>query len=236
MFGKALLFSGLIAGGVAAQAPSDPVRADSLHMTLNIPSYQLEVWDGSEKIRSYWVTVGMPEYQTPVGSFAITRIEWNPAWTPPDSKWARNAKPVAPGPGNPMGRAKLQFDDLLYVHGTYRPNELGGAYSHGCVRLKNEDVLDLARLVATRTGAISEDEIARLEKNSRRTRSVRLPYAIPIRIRYGLSEVVAGQQVDLEDPYGWASRAPAAPAVPAELPVQVEPEPAAAQPSGGDVR
>src|SRR5688500_15808602 len=101
MFGKALLFSALVAGGVAAQEPSGTAPASSLRLTLNLPSYQLEVWDGDEKIRSYWVTIGSPEYQTPVGTFSITRVEWNPAWTPPPSKWARGKSRIAPGPGNP---------------------------------------------------------------------------------------------------------------------------------------
>ena len=73
-----------------------------------------------------------------------------------------------------MGQAKLQFDELLYIHGTSRPNELGGAYSHGCVRIKNEDVLDLARLIALRTEVIAAAEIAALDRNPRRARSVRL--------------------------------------------------------------
>jgi lipoprotein-anchoring transpeptidase ErfK/SrfK len=124
------------------------------------------VWDGSERIRSYWVTIGMPAYQTPTGGFQITRIEWNPGWVPPESSWARGKTEQGPGRGSPMGRVKLQFDDYLYVHGTWSPDQLGGPYSHGCVRLKNEDVQDLARLIALRQGLLSEKEIAGLERNS----------------------------------------------------------------------
>ena len=198
MLGKALLFS-LLATSAASAAPSD-----SLTLVLNLPSYKLEVWEGSERIRDYWVTIGLPEHSTPTGTFRITRIEWNPRWVPPPSPWAEGKEEKGPGKGNPMGRVKLQFDEYLYVHGTWRPNELAGAYSHGCVRLKNEDALDLARLIALQTGAIAAREIDALERRSTRTRSVRLPQAIPLRIRYDLTEEVDGEVVEHEDPYGWA--------------------------------
>jgi murein L,D-transpeptidase YcbB/YkuD len=210
MFAKALLLSFAIAAPAAAEPPSGPAaepNPGSLRMVLNIPSYRLEVYDGDEKIRSYTVTVGMPKYATPTGGFAITRIEWNPWWTPPDSKWAEGKEKTAPGPRNPMGRAKLQFDTYLYVHGTALTKQIGGAHSHGCVRLKNGDVLDLARLVATRTGALSDAEITSLENNSKRTRSVALPSAIPIQIRYALTDRGEdGKVVKRKDIYGLGDR------------------------------
>jgi murein L,D-transpeptidase YcbB/YkuD len=211
MFARALLLSLAIAAPGAAEAPLSGTRVEpppsSLRMVLNIPAYRLEVYDGDEKIRSYTVTIGMPRYPTPSGGFSITRIEWNPWWTPPDSKWAEGKEKTAPGPRNPMGRAKLQFDDYLYVHGTALTKQIGGAHSHGCVRLKNADVLDLARLVATRTGVLSEAEISRLENNSKATRSVRLPSPIPIQIRYALTERKEdGTVVKRKDVYGLGDR------------------------------
>jgi murein L,D-transpeptidase YcbB/YkuD len=199
MFGKALLLSLVVTEGALA-APTE-----TLSLTLNLPSYQLEVWEGSERIRSYKVTIGSPKFETPTGSFQITRVEWNPRWVPPPSPWARGEKERGPGKGNPMGRVKLQFDDYLYVHGTWSTKQLGGAYSHGCVRLANEDALDLARLIVERQGLLSSDEIAALERNSKRTRSVRLAEPIPFRIRYDLAADSDDGVVEYEDPYRWAS-------------------------------
>lgn len=187
------------AGRVSAAVP------DSLSLTLNLPTYTLEVWDGAEKIRSYPVTIGMRKYPTPTGLFQITRIEWNPGWTPPDSRWAEGKKEAGPGRDSPMGRVKLQFDGALYVHGTWLPKEIGGAHSHGCVRLRNKDAQDLARLIATRQGLLSSGEIATLEKNAERTRSVRLPAAVPLRIRYDLTAEVDGEVRTFGDPYRWAT-------------------------------
>jgi murein L,D-transpeptidase YcbB/YkuD len=197
MLGKALLLSLLVANGAAA--------SDSLTLTLNLPSYTLEVWDGPERIRSYKATIGLPKYETPTGTFQITRIEWNPSWVPPDSPWAAGKEETGPGKGNPMGRVKLQFDDYLYIHGTWQTKQLGGAFSHGCVRLSNEDVQDLARLIAERQGLLTSTEIDALERNSKRTRSVRLASAIPLRIRYDLNAEVDGEIVNYDDPYRWAS-------------------------------
>src|SRR5688572_9933246 len=196
MLGKALLLSLLVTNGAAAS---------ELSLTLNLPSYQLEVWDGSERIRSYKATIGLPKYETPTGSFQLTRIEWNPSWVPPPSPWARGEKEMGPGKGNPMGRVKLQFDDYLYIHGTWATKQLGGAYSHGCVRLANEDALDLARLIVERQGLLSTDEIDALERNSKRTRSVRLAEPIPFRIRYDLAADSDDGVVEYKDPYRWAS-------------------------------
>ena len=198
MLGKALLLSlAFSAPAVAAPPPS------SLRMVLNIPTYRLELWDGDQKIRSYRVTIGMPDHPTPTGGFAVTRIEWNPWWTPPGSKWAEGKTKTAPGSSNPMGRAKLQFDELLYVHGTSNVKQIGGPHSHGCVRLANADVLDLARVIALRSGVLSEAEITALERSTKRTRSVDLPAAVPILIRYALTEEVDGEPVVHKDPYGW---------------------------------
>ena len=94
MFAKAFLLSLAIAAPGAAEPPSAAVvepHPSSLRMVLNIPSYRLEVYDGDEKIRSYTVTVGMPKFPTPTGGFAITRIEWNPWWTPPGE-----SRPICP--------------------------------------------------------------------------------------------------------------------------------------------
>src|SRR4029453_17559646 len=144
MLGKALLLSLLATmGSGSAPAPEAPLR-----LTLNLSSYRLEVFEGDERIRNYRVTIGQDMYPTPTGSYAITRIEWNPRWVPPDRDWARGKKERGPGKGNPMGRVKMQFEDYLYVHGTWSTGQLGGAHSHGCVRLSNQDALELARMIA----------------------------------------------------------------------------------------
>ena len=79
--------------------------------------------------------------------------EW-PAWVPTESEKQRLGVPnyVAPGPQNPMGaRALYLFEgnkDTLYrIHGTNQPEYIGQAISSGCIRMTNEDVIDLYKRV-----------------------------------------------------------------------------------------
>ena len=79
--------------------------------------------------------------------------EW-PSWTPTEGEKARLDVPdyVAPGPQNPMGaRALYLFEgnkDTLYrIHGTNQPEYIGQAISSGCIRMTNEDVIDLYKRV-----------------------------------------------------------------------------------------
>jgi len=84
-----------------------------------------------------------------------TRIDGKyrePAWSPPaEVKRDKPSMPdVIPGgsPRNPMGAAALGLDRGNYaIHGTNDPSSIGGFVSHGCIRMHNEDVLDLYRRV-----------------------------------------------------------------------------------------
>ena len=83
--------------------------------------------------------------------------EW-PSWTPTPGERARMDVPafVSPGPQNPMGaRAMYLFagnkDTLYRIHGTNQPEYIGQAISSGCIRMTNEDVIDLYKRVKTGT-------------------------------------------------------------------------------------
>ncbi len=72
----------------------------------------------------------------------------HPAWSMPPE--LGGGGPVIPGgsPQNPMGAAVLGLDHGNYaIHGTNDPSSIGGYVSHGCIRMHNEDVLDLYRRV-----------------------------------------------------------------------------------------
>jgi murein L,D-transpeptidase YcbB/YkuD len=125
----------------------------TLRLEVDLEARQLQVVEQGEVTRVYEVTVGKDGHPTPTGSYRITWLEWNPTWTPPNSPWARGRRPMGPGPDNPMGRVKLFFrQPAYYVHGTVSEDELGRAASHGCVRLSNDDVIELAQLVMEHGG------------------------------------------------------------------------------------
>ncbi|ODT80166.1 MAG: hypothetical protein ABS76_17105 [Pelagibacterium sp. SCN 64-44] len=103
------------------------------------------VLDGG-KAMQYGIGVGRDGFRWS-GTHRITRkAEW-PGWTPPPAM--RKRVPDLPaympgGPDNPLGARALYIGSTLYrVHGTSEPWSIGQAVSSGCIRLTNDDVIDL---------------------------------------------------------------------------------------------
>src|SRR5688572_10158666 len=132
---------------IAARAAAPALEKGELHLLLNVAGNRLDVYERGERTQTYKVSVGMRGYETPGGEYRIRDIVWNPWWHPPNSAWARGRKVDPPGNQHPMGRVKLNFAPLLYIHGTPEYQALGGPASRGCVRMRNDDVIELARLV-----------------------------------------------------------------------------------------
>lgn len=104
---------------------------------------------GDRAIR-YGVGVGKPGFGW-TGTQRVTRkAEW-PGWTPPKEMISREAARghyipahMEGGPNNPLGARALYLGDTLYrIHGTNAPWTIGHNVSSGCIRMRNEDVLDL---------------------------------------------------------------------------------------------
>ena len=151
--------------------------AASLQLRVDLSARELQVIEGGDVVESYPVAIGKPSYPTPKGTFRIRRIIWNPRWVPPDSKWAKNKIARAPGdPKNPMGRVKIFFQEPdYYIHGTREVDSLGQAESHGCIRMRNSDVVALAQRVMAAGGKPAEEGfIRRVINRVRSTREVRL--------------------------------------------------------------
>jgi lipoprotein-anchoring transpeptidase ErfK/SrfK len=118
--------------------------------------YLYLVQDGGKAIR-YGITVG----EEAMAWSGIAKIgsmtEW-PPWHPTKSEISRLGVPtfVAPGPDNPMGSRALYLysggkDTLFRIHGTNQPEYIGASISSGCIRMTNEDVIDLYDRVGLNT-------------------------------------------------------------------------------------
>lgn len=174
---------------------------DTLAIRLNLPAYRLDVRI-DDTVISYGVAIGTRRHPTPRGAFTLRRVELNPSWVPPASDWARDRVPLPPGPRNPMGRAKLEFSPTYYLHGTPEPLSVGSAASHGCVRLRNEDVLALgAHLLRWGRPDIPPSTIARWISDSTTGRSIVLARLATLEIRYDLLEVRRDRVHVHPDPY-----------------------------------
>ncbi|GMU53371.1 MAG: hypothetical protein AMXMBFR33_25170 [Candidatus Xenobia bacterium] len=119
-----------------------PANPPSDGLVLNLPERGVYLYRHGSFIKFYPVAIGMPGWNTPVGTFTIATREVDPTWDPP--AWAGVAGPVGPGPDNPLGDRWLGLSRRGYgMHGTNRPDSIGGAVSHGCIRMYPESIRDL---------------------------------------------------------------------------------------------
>lgn len=178
--------TGLILGSIEAAIRTPVRRMENLAVTVDLSDRRLYVTSGDRLVREYMVSVGEEGYDTPNGQFTIRRMIWNPSWTPPPSAWARDKKPEAPGsPGNPMGRVKMFFREPdYYIHGTGLTSSLGSARSHGCIRMRNIDAVELARILMINGGADRPQEWYQETLDAATTsREVTLTRPITVRVR-----------------------------------------------------
>jgi len=140
----------------------DPAKAQATAIPREIVNYSTKhspgtiVIDSTErrlyfvmpdgKAMRYGVGVGRPGFDW-AGTQTISRKQEWPTWTPPSQMLKR--RPDLPrfmpgGPDNPMGARALYLGSTLYrIHGSNEPETIGQAVSSGCIRMLNEDVIDL---------------------------------------------------------------------------------------------
>src|SRR5713101_10049870 len=119
-------------------------------------TYLYVVLRNGQAIR-YGIGVGRDGF-TWSGVQSITKkAEW-PDWTPPAEMIARQPylpRYMAGGPGNPLGARAMYLGGTIYrIHGTNQPHTIGGRVSSGCIRLVNEDVVDLYERVKLGTKVV----------------------------------------------------------------------------------
>ena len=112
---------------------------------------------GEGQALRYGIGVGRPGFEWAGVKSVSRKAEW-PDWTPPDDMLER--RPDLPrfmpgGPGNPLGARALYLGSSLYrIHGTNEPQTIGKAVSSGCIRMVNDDVIDLYNRVRVGTKVI----------------------------------------------------------------------------------
>jgi len=108
-------------------------------------TYLYYVLGGGRAIR-YGIGVGRDGFTWSGVQSVARKQEW-PDWHPPAEMIAR--QPYLPrfmsgGPGNPLGARAMYLGNTQYrIHGTNAPSTIGQHVSSGCIRLTNEDVIDL---------------------------------------------------------------------------------------------
>jgi lipoprotein-anchoring transpeptidase ErfK/SrfK len=146
---------GLSASPVARETVNYPTRLKPGSIVISTSERRLYFVLGNGQALRYGIGVGREGFSWSGTSSISAKREW-PDWTPPEQM--RQRRPDLPvhmegGPENPLGARAMYLGASLYrIHGTNEPNTIGQQVSSGCIRLTNEDVIDLynrARVGAT---------------------------------------------------------------------------------------
>jgi LysM repeat protein len=134
--------------------PGDEILVDGTMPVIRIDKsdFTLRLVYKDKVVLEYPIAIGAPESETPTGEFRIVEIDDKPDW---------KGYPYG-HPKNVIGDMWLGFNETADhegygIHGTSEPDTIGQKVSNGCIRLKNKDVVNLARFVPMGTKVIIEE-------------------------------------------------------------------------------
>jgi lipoprotein-anchoring transpeptidase ErfK/SrfK len=126
-------------------------------VVIDTPRRFLFLVQGGGKAVRYGIGVGRPGFTWAGSKHVSAKREW-PDWRPPKEMLQRRPdlpRYMAGGPENPLGARAMYLGSSLYrIHGSNEPWTIGQAVSSGCIRMRNEDVMDLYERVKVGTKVI----------------------------------------------------------------------------------
>jgi lipoprotein-anchoring transpeptidase ErfK/SrfK len=179
-------------------------------IVINTPAYRMDIFESAKLVKSYRISIGYPEFPSPVGMRTANAIIFNPTWTPPDEPWVESPsskvkvgqKIEAGSKLNPLGLIKIPIGSPSLIHGGKSMAQLGGFGSHGCVGLTDALIVDLSKLLA-QLGVveITDKQIAEYKQKRGETKSIALKRPIPVEMRYETIVVEDGKLYIYRDVY-----------------------------------
>jgi lipoprotein-anchoring transpeptidase ErfK/SrfK len=138
----------------AARYRDPPIGAEGRYIVVSLEEHRLYLMEEERVIWSTIVGTGTGtrlegagqewEFSTPRGMFRVQRKEKNPRWYVPDWAYLERGEPI-PDADDPkrweegmLGTTALFVGEGIALHGTNKPELLGQAVSHGCIRMSNE--------------------------------------------------------------------------------------------------
>ncbi|TRU27868.1 MAG: L,D-transpeptidase [Microcystis aeruginosa Ma_SC_T_19800800_S464] len=122
-------------------------------LLLNLKKRRVFVYQGQKIIASYPVAIGRRGWETPTGQFRVIQMVREPVWEHPFT-----GQLVPSGKNNPLGARWIGFwtdgANFIGFHGTPQENLIGQAVSHGCVRMRDQDIKALFEKVKIGTSVI----------------------------------------------------------------------------------
>ncbi|EKY3197395.1 L,D-transpeptidase [Cronobacter turicensis] len=207
-------------GGTILNIPQQLILPDTPHEGIVINSAEMRLYyypQGTNTVIVLPIGIGQLGKDTPINW--VTKVERkraNPTWTPTakmHAEYAAAGEPLPPvvpaGPDNPMGLYALYIGRLYAIHGTNANFGIGLRVSHGCVRLRNEDIKFLFENVpvGTRVQFVNEPVKATTEPDGSRYIEVHNPLStsedqinnnelVPITLTKAVSTVTSQSDVD----------------------------------------
>ncbi|EPN1638069.1 L,D-transpeptidase [Cronobacter sakazakii] len=207
-------------GGTILNIPQQLILPDTPHEGIVINSAEMRLYyypKGTNTVIVLPIGIGQLGKDTPINW--VTKVERkraNPTWTPTakmHAEYAAAGEPLPPvvpaGPDNPMGLYALYIGRLYAIHGTNANFGIGLRVSHGCVRLRNEDIKFLFENVpvGTRVQFVNEPVKATTESDGSRYIEVHNPLStsedqinnnelVPITLTKAVTTVTSQSDVD----------------------------------------
>jgi L,D-transpeptidase YbiS len=207
-------------GGTVLNIPQQVILPDTVHEGIVINSAEMRLYyypKGTNTVIVLPIGIGQLGKDTPINwTTKVERKKAGPTWTPTakmhaEYKAAGEPLPavVPAGPDNPMGLYALYIGRLYAIHGTNANFGVGLRVSHGCVRLRNEDIKFLFQNVpvGTRVQFIDEPVKATTEPDGSRFIEVHNPLStteaqfeegevVPISLTKAVQAVTSQSDVD----------------------------------------
>jgi hypothetical protein len=139
----------------SARYRDPPVNVEGRYVVISLAERRLHLMEENRVIWTAIVGTGTGtrlegagqkwDFSTPRGMFRIQFKERDPVWTVPDWAFIERGVPIPPEDSplrrevGMLGTTAMYMEEQIAIHGTNKPELLGQAVSHGCIRLSNED-------------------------------------------------------------------------------------------------
>lgn len=117
---------------------------DTSRIIVDQSDFKLYFYKANKLVQTISVAVGMPNYATPNGNWKVVDKQVAPPWRNPHTSWSSSMPHIIPGgPSSPLGLRALYLDaPAIRIHGTSAYGSIGRRASHGCVRVRNPEIVE----------------------------------------------------------------------------------------------
>ena len=120
------------------------VSQNPYHVKIELSAHKLTVTNGGQNIIETGVGLGEAGTDTPVGTYFLKELLQNPN---PDDVYGPYAYGISAFTENPEVAEQFGGDGVIGIHGTNDPSSIGQNVSHGCIRLPNDKITEMAELL-----------------------------------------------------------------------------------------